>query len=196
MKDSIELIQFSVIGAAISGSLAFALVWAVLGLGAQVPIERLPEGDPAVRRLMDGIARRVARLREKAEAAPAATRMLLEELIEAGERLRESARELADRTAVLDDPLAGPEAKTLPPMAAAARDAALGRLLEMAAALDDALAAGTSDGPSASALIKKLRDETEFARTALPQLEAVRQGMEAPPDATTSPSPIPRLAVR
>jgi hypothetical protein len=183
-------------GGAFMGVMAFAVAWAILGLGSQCPIDRLPEGDPAVRRLMEGIARRVLRLRETAESAPAATRLLLADLIDAGDRLRDAARELADRTAVLDDPLAGPDAKTLPPMAASARDAALGRLLEMAAALDDALATAASDGPSASALIKRLRDETEFARTALPQLEAVRQGID-PPSREQSPDlPAGRVGVR
>jgi hypothetical protein len=183
-------------GGALMGMMAFAVAWAILGLGAQSPIERLPEGDPAVRRLMAGIARRVVRLRERSESAPAATRMLLADLIEAGDRLRDAARELADRAASFDDPLAGPEAKTLPPLAASARDAAMGRLLEMAAALDDALATAAPEGPSPSALIKKLRDETEFARTALPQLEAVRSGVDPPSDWETPGPPVHRLAAR
>ena len=175
-----------VVLAALMGGLVGLLSWALLGMGAQAPIERLPEGDPAVRRLMDGIARRVARLRERADAAPQATRALLADLIEVGDRMRDSARDLADQAAALDDPLAGPEAQTLPPLAASARDAALGRLLEMAAALDDALAAAGSDAPTASALLKRLREETDFARKALPEIEAARTG---------EPPPLP-LAVR
>ena len=55
-----------------------------------------------------------------------------------------------------------------------------GRLLEMAAALDDALAA--QDAPRTSALVARLREETAFAKQALPQIEAARQGtLDAPP---------------
>ena len=124
------------------GGLTFVISWTLFGLGVGPPIDRLPDGDPAVRRLMEGIARRVARLHKRKEEAPHATQMILEDLIEGAERLREAAAKLADKAASMDDPMTHPDAGG----ASTARDAAVQRLLEIAAALDDALAAATDAG--------------------------------------------------
>ena len=163
----------------------FVLGLAMFGYGDIAPLQQLPSGDPAVRRLMDGIVRRVLKLRDRRDKAPPAQRILFDELIDAGERLRDAAAELANAAAVIDDPLAGPEVKAFDPAAIAARDAALARLLEMAASLDEALAV-RDDLPSTTALLTRLREETGFARTALPQIEAARRGgvqaTEPPPD--------------
>jgi len=48
---------------------------------------------------MEGIARRVARLHQRKDQALPATQMILEEVIEAAERLREAAAKLADKAA-------------------------------------------------------------------------------------------------
>ena len=152
------------------GGLAFVVSWTLFGLGVGPPIDRLPEGDPAVRRLMEGIARRVARLHQRKDQALPATQMILEEVIEAAERLREAAAKLADKAASMDDPMTNPGVAD----ASTARDAAVQRLLEIASALDDALAAA-ADGPATSLLLTRMREETAFARRVLPELEAVRE---------------------
>ena len=171
------------------GTLLFSFTWALLGAGSEAPLQNLPEGDPAVRRLMDGIARRVIKLREKREAASPAAQLLLTDLIDAGERLREAAAELANAAAVIDDPLSNSGAHWLEPGSAeavAARDAALAQLLEMAASLDEALAV-QPELPSTTRLISRLREETEFARKVLPELAAVRRGEELPPALAQGP---------
>jgi len=152
------------------GGLAFVVSWTLFGLGVGPPIDRLPEGDPAVRRLMEGIARRVARLHQRKDQALPATQMILEEVIEAAERLREAAAKLADKAASMGDPMTNPGVAD----ASTARDAAVQRLLEIASALDDALAAA-ADGPATSLLLTRMREETAFARRVLPELEAMRQ---------------------
>jgi hypothetical protein len=155
------------------GGLAFVISWTLFGLGVGPPIDQLPEGDPAVRRLMEGIARRVARLHQRKEKAPPATQMILEDLLEAAERLREAAARLADKAASMEDPLTSPEVGAVSAGAATARDAAVQRLLEIASALDDALAAAP-DAPSTSLQLKRMHEETAFARRVLPELEAMR----------------------
>jgi len=162
------------------GAILFAFSWALLGAGSLAPLQNLPEGDPAVRRLMDGIVRRVIRLREKREAASPAARLFLTDLIDAGERLREAALGLANEAAVIDDPLSG-QSRLEPGSAeaVAARDAALSQLLEMAASLDEALAV-QPDLPSTSRLLLRLREESDFARRTLPELEAIRRGETLP----------------
>ena len=130
---------------------------------------RLAEGDPAVRRLEDGIARRLAALRAKLQAAPGATQMLLADLRAAAEDLGVQAKVLATQAAAAEGaapltPVA--ELQTLPHGMVAGRDLALDRLLEIAAALDDALAvADGAGGPAAKARqedasreLKRLRD--------------------------------------
>jgi len=164
------LLMWLVPAALFLGGLTFVISWTLFGLGVGPPIDRLPDGDPAVRRLMEGIARRVARLHKRKEEAPHATQMILEDLIEGAERLREAAAKLADKAAAMDDPMTSPNAGD----ASTARDAAVQRLLEIAAALDDALAAG-ADAPSTSLLLKQMREETAFARRILPELETMRQ---------------------
>lgn len=166
----IMLLAILLVSGMFLGGLAFVISWTLLGLGVGPPIDHLPDGDPAVRRLMEGIARRVARLQQRKEAAPQATQMILEDLIEGAERLREAAAKLADRAATMEDPMTNPEAGD----ESTARDAAVQRLLEIASALDDALAAAT-DAPSTSLLLKRMHEETAFAGRVLPELEAIRQ---------------------
>jgi hypothetical protein len=69
------------------------------------------------------------------------------------------------------------EAETLP--RGASRDKLAGRLLEIAAALDDALELAAQPSPDTHALsgtLSRLRAEIEFARRALPEVEAARRG--------------------
>lgn len=152
---------------------AVSLSWVVAGgavLGAMLSAfwtntawarKRLPRGDPAVRRLGEGIAGRVQRLRARLRAAPRASRMLLEGLEEEAERTGREALRLSDLAAETLDPTSIAQALPLTPRGGAApgaldqRDRALDGLLEIAAALDDVLAG----------LPAKLRQPAE-ARTA------------------------------
>jgi hypothetical protein len=96
-----------------------------------------PPPDP-VARIVDGIHRRVDLLRTRiAEAAPA-DRELLDGTIRAAEEAAEAAAKLADSAAFLeerDTPV------PISPERARAREAAVARLLRIAATMDDALAA-------------------------------------------------------
>ena len=141
---------------------------------------RLAEGDPAVRRLEDGIARRLAALRAKLQAASGATQMLLADLREAAEDLGVLATGLAAQAAAAEGaaplaPLAQvADAATLPQGMVAGRDLALDRLLEIAAALDDALAVADGGGGAsvrarqedASRELKRLREAVGLAGAA------------------------------
>jgi len=144
--------------------------WTLFGLGVGPPIDRLPEGDPAVRRLMEGIARRLARLHQRKDQALPATQMILEEVIEAAERLREAAAKLADKAASMDDPMTNPGVADASTARGRRRAAPAGDC----SALDDALCGG-GRRPRHSLLLTRMREETAFARRVLPELEAVRE---------------------
>ena len=194
------------------GLFAGALAWA---LGAPLRAAAgLPDGDPAVRRLAAGIARRVASLRARVSSARDADRAVAAELLEAAEAVTAEAGALADRAAREEDPLlAGARAATAraagvraaaarageaeasahdeaatAPQGVTTRDRAIDRLLEMAAALDDALAvvagggAGArAKGREASASLLRLRADLAAAP---PVASAVR---EAEPAAAVTP---------
>jgi hypothetical protein len=166
-------------------AIVYVPVAGILSLGAAPPLKDLPRGDPALRRLAQGIARRVARLRQKVETLPDAQKMILDDL------LREAAetQSLAVRLAENAQPAAAalPEAETLPH--GTSRDRLAGRLLEIAAALDDALeiaAQPSPDAQAASGALSRLRAEIAFARQALPAVEAARRG-ETTPDGLRQP---------
>ena len=110
--------------------------------------------------------------------------MLYGPLLETAERLRAAAMELGDSAAAMPDPLAmGDSEALLSAGNAAARDATVARLLEIAAALDDALATlepGSDTGPEQAQALARLNAEVEFARAALPRIERARRGEETP----------------
>lgn len=164
--------------ALLSGAFAALATWAFAGMGEAPPFRELPAGDRAVRRLMDGIARRVERIRAHASLA-GPRRELVEELAATAERMRASAAALADGAAAVPDALSDDAAAdTLPPGAFLERDAAVARLLEVAAALDEAWAQvelPSGDLSRQSQLLRRLEEETAFARRALPTLERARQ---------------------
>ena len=141
-----------------------------LSLGASPPVKDLPRGDPALRRLVTGIGRRVARLAGRCAALPAAQQMLLGDLLVEARATETVALALAERAPPEAPDL--PDAETLP--GGTSRDRAKARLLEIAAALDDALAVveqPTPDGAAASGALSRLRAEIEFARKTLPDAD-------------------------
>jgi serine/threonine-protein kinase len=155
---------------------------------ARAPFADLPHGDPAVRRLLEGIVRRAARLRERQAASPEAIRFLLDDLERAAVDLVREATQLADCAAELPDalapmtPLPGAPQPDAPTLISARkvdqRDGIITRLLEIAASLDEALAASSRSQESAQSALTHLREETEFARIALPQIDAALRGEE------------------
>ena len=149
----------------------FVPVAGTLSLGSAPPLRDVPPGDPALRRLVNGIGRRVARLRDRFVRLPPAQRMLLTDLLQEAGELELVAVTMAARVAPAA-PSDDPEARTLPQ--GVSRERTAGRLLEIAAALDDALAAAveqTPQGTSPSQALSRLRAEIEFARKALPEHE-------------------------
>ncbi|MBS2022159.1 MAG: serine/threonine protein kinase [Deltaproteobacteria bacterium] len=166
----------------LSGVAAFLsglLVWGLLGMGEAPPFRSLPEGDRGVRRLVDGIARRITRLKARAENASSLHQPLLAELVETAERMQESVTGLADVAAVLPDDMsaASPVDQTIPHGTSRARDAAVTRLLEVAAALDEAWLVLDHPGGDLSVhskLLSRLREETELARSGLPTRDLAR----------------------
>ena len=151
-------------------ALVFVPVAGLLMLGAAPPLKDLAPGDPALNRLVQNIGRRVARLRERAGKLPAAQRILMGELLREAVESETLAVSLAAqaRTETGDDP----EGPTLPH--GTARDRTASRLLEIAAALDDALEVAQQPAPdraAASGALSRLREEIEFARKALPEAE-------------------------
>ena len=166
MMNSGMLLGLALIGGVLA-FLGFLPVASILALAAAPPLRDLPAGDPALRRLVQGIGRRVARLRERCAALPAPQRMLLDDLLrEAGETESVAVTLAGSAAAATAD---DPDADTLPH--GTSRDRIAARLLEIAAALDDALAVAhqpTPGGEAASGALARLREEIGFARKALP----------------------------
>jgi len=155
------------LSAAFLAVLGGSIAWLATGRGSEPAVPALEKGDASVRRLVEGVARRVWAL-ERLPDSPLAA-----ELKNAAQKLMLEALPLAERAAAVPDPLASedPDAITLPPGSLEARDAAVQRLLEIAAALDAALAdlrAGAERSEGVSALVR-LREETAFAARALPE---------------------------
>ena len=143
----------------------------LLLLGAALeppPIRDVPQGDPALRRLLDGIARRLTSLRAAVRKSKPASRMALEDLLRSANALAAHA-EVLGREA--QEEARSAESPTLPRGFSARRDASVARLLEMAAALDEALAAGAAPALD-SGTLRRLRDEAGFAHAALPAADA------------------------
>ena len=166
------------------GLIVGLVCWTFAGLGEAPPLRALPAGDPPVRRLMEGITRRVIRLRARADELPGPQQVLYAPLLETAGRLQAAALDLADPAAALPDPLAlSAEGVPLAPAAAAARDATVARLLEIAAALDEALATldpKSAIGPAQEQALERLRGEVKFAEQALPRIEQARRGEATP----------------
>jgi hypothetical protein len=100
---------------------------------------------------------------------PAPQRPAGEELLGLAQRLALEARKLAEITPALGEPQA--EAPTLPPGTVRLHDAVSSRLLEVAAAVDEARTAVASPLPDQRAMseaLLRLREEIDRFRSALP----------------------------
>ena len=155
---------------AVFGILVYTLSAAPLSLAQAPPLRDLPAGDPALQRLIQGIGRRVGRLRERFQWLSPPQRMLLDDLLREAVETESVAVRLGARATPADRD--EPDAPTLP--GGTSRDRVAARLLEIASALDDALAVAEQPAPdqkSASTALKRLRDEVDFARKALPDAD-------------------------
>src|SRR5882672_4195963 len=92
----------------------FVPIAGTLSLGSAPPLRDVPPGDPALRRLVTGIGRRVARLRDRFVRLPPAQRMLLTDLLHEAGELERVAVTLAARVAPASGADDVPEARTLP----------------------------------------------------------------------------------
>ena len=142
----------------------------------------LPSGDPVVRRLAAGIGRRLASLRAWVKSAPPAEQEVARALLAAAEEvsrtapaLAEAAAQRAERRALAgaQEPAQAADPLDEQPDAATEqrRDVAVDHLLQIAAGLDDALAALTAPAADAarrdaSAPLRRL--QAELAQPAPP----------------------------
>ena len=164
--------------------------WMQFVAGHKTPIKELPEGDPAVYRLLRGIERR----------AEAVALLHPGELAAAAARAVEGARGVAGRLAVAVDEFIDPEAATSPHgFLPGVRDRGLAQLLTVSAALDDALAAAATASSvatlqQADAQLRRLTDQltplqAEAAAPSAPSRPpASAAGAEPPAGADAAPS--------
>ena len=115
-------------------------------------------GDPALLRLVTGVARRARRLRERIRGLPSGARLAALPLIASAEEADDACAQVMARAAhraTADDP-----------EAEAARDRLVERMLVIGAALDEALAGAESAAAAAQqvdAALRRLRGETALA---------------------------------
>jgi hypothetical protein len=162
---------------ALLGALAGAVAWSESEDRVCAPFRDLPCGDPALWRIFQGIRGRLDALRARVRKGAPAEQMLTADLIDAAAQTEAAARQLTEQLAALPDafaPATHAEAATLPhgfASSAVARDRGVARLLAVAGALDDALAAVETDpAPGlrrASQALRSLDEELAFARGAL-----------------------------
>jgi hypothetical protein len=170
-RDLLELIGF----VAIPAVAIFASLRLMLSGGAGPLLTDLPEGDPALLRLADGVRRRAARIEERAKALTAPQQLVAADLLAATRDLAAAAQALLKRARAQsgDDP-----------ERADSREAAVARLTEMGASLDDVLAqldASSGEDARAAEAMRRLRDELLFVQRAMPEVDAAHKGLPAPP---------------
>jgi len=140
----------------------YALSWGLRPPASAAPLVGRPGQDSSMARLADGISRRAARLQRGKEELPPERRQLVDDLVRA-----------AGDAAGLAQHFTGPQAESSG--ALRTLDAVTARLLQIATALDDALAAADTPAGSESAVVRRLRDDVRAAQDVLPELRALDQ---------------------
>ncbi len=112
-------------------------------------------------RLADGISRRTAKLQQGKQELPPEQRQLIDDLV----RAAGDAAGLAQRFSGVESADASVALRTL--------DLVTARLLQIATALDDALATADAPAGSESAVVRRLRDDVRVAQDVLPELRAL-----------------------
>ncbi len=143
---------------ALGAAVGYALSWGLRPPASAAPLAGRPGQDSSMARLADGISRRAARLEQGKESLPAEQKKLVDDLVRSAADAASLAR---SHTAQPDETDSSAALRTL--------DMLTGRLLEIATALDDALAASESRDPSGSesAVVRRLRDDAQVAKDAL-----------------------------
>jgi molecular chaperone GrpE (heat shock protein) len=141
----------------------YVLSWGLRPPASAAPLTGRPGEDSSMARLADGISRRAARLQKDRRELSAEEQLLVDDLV----RAAADAAGLARRFTVSSEEAHDSSLRTL--------DMLTGRLLEIATALDDALAAAREReaAGSQSAVVRRLREDLEVAHQALPELKAL-----------------------
>jgi hypothetical protein len=135
-----------------AGAMAgYLLSWGLRPPPSKAPLVGLPGQDSTMARLADGIARRAERLRKGKQDLPAAHQAAVDELV----RAANDATGLARQATAEAPPDSGP--------ALHAMDLLTSRLLQIATALDDALAQEGAD----SVVLRRLKEDADAAQKAL-----------------------------
>jgi hypothetical protein len=151
---------------ALGALVGYVFSWGLRPPASAAPLTGKPGQDSSMARLADGISRRTARLQLGKQELPPEQRQLVDDLV----RAAGDAAGLAQRfTGPVVAETSG-ELRTL--------DTVTARLLQIATALDDALAAADTPAGSESAVVRRLRDDVRVAQDVLPELRA----LDAPPE--------------
>ncbi|MFN2550226.1 MAG: serine/threonine-protein kinase [Myxococcales bacterium] len=133
----------------------YVLSWGLRPPPSKAPLVGLPGQDSSMARLADGIARRAERLRRGKDELPESHRQAVDELVRAAGDATGLARKATAETA----PDSGPALHQM--------DLLTSRLLEIATALDDALAAAEVREGTESVVLRRLKQDAEVAQQAL-----------------------------
>ena len=161
---------------ALAAAAGYVLSWGLRPAPSSAPLAGLPGHDSSMARLADGISRRAARLQQDNENKSGEQQRLVGDLLRAAEEAADLARGFTCHPPPEDVPGSAAALKAL--------DLLTGRLLEIAAALDDALAA--SQVGSQSAVVRRLREGVQLAQHEMPDLRALQ------PQATLADPRVPR----
>jgi hypothetical protein len=133
----------------------YLLSWGLRPPPSKAPLVGLPGQDSSMARLADGIARRAERLRRGKGELPESHRPAVDELV----RVAGDATGLARKATAEAAPDSGPALHQM--------DLLTSRLLQIATALDDALAAAEVREGTESAVLRRLEHDAEAAQQAL-----------------------------
>jgi len=163
----------------IGAAVGYLCSWGFQPGADQAPLSGFPAQDSGMARLADGIARRVERLKDRGRQLPESHQKVLADLMAAAHESATLARQFSQTTPVPEAAPSDADAPTLPPGALRALELLTHRLLEIATALDDALAIADRKS-SSSGVLERLAQDAALAQHALPDLRKLRPG-ETPP---------------
>jgi hypothetical protein len=153
----------------------YVLSWGFQPGAGQAPLSGFPAQDSGMARLADGIARRVERLKDRGRQLPESHQKVLADLMAAAHESATLARQFSQTTPVPEPSQSADDAPTLPPGALRALELLTHRLLEIATALDDALAIADRRGES-SGVLKRLAEDAALSQIALSDLRELKPG--------------------
>jgi hypothetical protein len=152
-------------GAALGAASGYVLSWGLRPPPSAAPLAGQPGQDSSMARLADGIARRAERLQRERPELPAEMQGAVDRLVQAAGDAAKVARKFT---------AAEPDVQDSSPSLRSA-DLLTLRLLEIAAALDDALTAADGNEGTASALLRRIEHDAEVAQHAMPDVRALEE---------------------